>query len=170
MRREDCQLAEYQAWFQRECNQLVLKPGFTLVGPFLDAARDPAPPWSLDFAIVYDDSMYIRISENYRALSKNEGGGGCLQYFSYHYGPCTTERDEDGFPVFLEDCELRIDIDRWSKRHIHYAGENHVPEVRLPGLDFNKISPFDFIRAVEEYRATQMALHELLGFKVETAK
>jgi hypothetical protein len=171
LRRDNCQLTEYEAWFQGECNNLALESGFSVVGPFLDASGDPAsPPWQLDFAIIYPDGMYIRIVENYRELPKRDGGGGCLQYFSYHYGPCTKERDKYGFPEPLKDFELRIDLDPWSLRHIHYAGENHIPEVRLPGLDFNKINPFEFIRAVEEHRKGLKPMHEILGFKVEPAK
>jgi hypothetical protein len=114
--------------------------------------------------------MYIRIAENYRQLPRIDGGGGCLQYFSYHYGPCTDTRDDEGFPLFSERFELRIDIDRQYKRHIHYMKENHIPEARLPGLNFDSIDPFKFIRAVEEHRKTSVPLPDILGFKVVPAK
>lgn len=170
MRRDNCQLAEYEAWFEGECNNLTLEPGFTVVGPFTDATGHPgSPPWRSDFAIIYPDGMYIRVVENYRPLPKRYGGGGCLQYLSYHYGPCTNVRDSEGFPVFIAECELRVDIDRWD-RHIHYMNEDHIPAVRLPGLDFERIDPFEFIRAVEEHRKSSKPLHEILGFKVEPAK
>lgn len=65
---------------------------------------------------------------------------------------------------------LRIDIDQKSRRHAHYGGENHIPESRLSGLDFDKITPFDFIRAVEQHRLTLKPLPEILGFEVITAK
>jgi hypothetical protein len=48
--------------------------------------------------------------------------------------------------------------------------EGHIPEARLPGLDFDSIDPFEFIRAVEEHRKSQKPLHEILGFKVEPPK
>jgi hypothetical protein len=121
----------------------------------------------LEFAIIYTDGMYIRIYEHYRQLPKSAGGGGCLQYFSYHYGPHVNSFDRDGFPVFTKDVELRIDVDRWSRRHAHYQKEDHIPEARLPGLDFDAIDPFRFIRAVEDHRREMKPLHEILGFTVE---
>lgn len=136
----------------------------------MNAVNDPAPPWALAFAIIYDDWMYIRIWETYRELTKREGGGGRLQYFSYHYGRCDEERDEDGFPGRENDCVLRIDIDERSQRHAHYNGEDHIPEERLVGLDFETITPFEFIRAVEEHRETAKPIPEILGFEVKTAR
>ena len=72
--------------------------------------------------------------------------------------------------IRLRDIPRRIDIDLKSKRHAHFAGENHIPESRLLGLDFDKITPFDFIRAVEKHRQTQKPLPELLGFEVSATK
>jgi hypothetical protein len=169
--RNNCKLEDYEAWFLGECNKLAIKPGFTVVGPFTDALGEPdAPPWHSDFAIIYPSGMYVRVTEYYRSLSKREGGGGCLEYFSYHYGPCTSTRDSDGFPRLSKKRELRIDVDRRYKRHIHYQNEDHIPEFRVPGLDFKDIDPFKFIRAVEEHRKSLKPLHEILGFKVDPAK
>jgi hypothetical protein len=167
LRPDNCTLDDYQAWFQGECDTIVLRPGFSVVDPKVEAVDDPSPPWSVIFAIIYDDGMYVRIYEHYRELSKSDGGGGRLQYLSYHYGPCSEGRDDDGFPVMEDRCILRIDIDFRSKRHAHYDGEEHIPEERLLGLDFGTITPFDFIRAVEQYRATQKPLPEILGFEVK---
>jgi hypothetical protein len=121
----------------------------------------------LDFAILYNDGMYIRIAEYYRPLPKSAGGGGSLKYFSYHYGPSSDRLDSDGFPLFVRDVELRIDVDERNKRHAHYQKEDHIPEARLPGLNFDTIDPFQFISAVEEFRRGVKPLHEILGFKVE---
>lgn len=171
MRRDNCQLAEYEAWFERERNNLSLEPGFTIVVLPVSALGNPdSSPWRSDFAVIYRDQMYVRVSEYYRQLPECNGGGGCLQYFSYHYGPCTDDRDSKGFPIFSEKFELRIDIDRRCGRHIHYMKESHIPEARLPGLDFDSIDPFEFIRAVEEHRKSLKPLHEILGFKVEPPK
>lgn len=168
MRRDNCRFAEYKAWFQRECNDITLGSGFTVVGPILSPLPDEdLPPWGLEFAILYSDGMYIRTGEYYRQLPKSSGGGGSLRYFSYHYGPSSGAFDRDGFPVFTKEFELRIDVDERSKRHAHYQGEDHIPEARLPGLDFGNIDPFKFIRAVEEHRRTSKPLHEVIGFKVE---
>jgi hypothetical protein len=170
LRRENCQLAQYEAWFEDECNKLVVDPGLTIVGPITSALGNPdSPPWYSDLAIIYPGQMYIRVKERYRPLPKSAGGGGCLYAFSYHYGPCTDTRDHDGFPVFCDRFELRIDIDPRFKCHVHYQGEDHIPEARLPGLDFKKINPFQFIRAVEEHRRSSKPLHEILGFNVEPA-
>ena len=171
MRRDNCQLAEYEAWFEGECNKLALEPGLTVVGPFIDPLGNPdSAPWRSDLAVIYPGGMYIRVVDNYRQLPKSAGGGGCLEYFSYHYGPCTNARDSDGFPILSKRFELRIDIDRQYKRHIHYQKKNHIPEARLPGLNFDSIDPFKFICAVEEHRKSLKPLHEILGFKVELTK
>lgn len=171
MRRDNCQLAEYEAWFECECSKLTLDPGLTIAGPFTDALGEPdSPPWDSDFAIIYPNGMYIRIAEYYRQLPRRGGGGGCLESFSYHYGPCSTVRDSDGFPPLSKKFELRIDIDKLHGRHIHYMKEGHIPEARLIGLDFDDIDPFKFINAVEEHRKTSVPLHEILGFKVVPAK
>jgi hypothetical protein len=171
LRRDNCQLAEYEAWFEGECNKLALEPGLIIVGPFTDACSCPdSPPWDSDFAIIYPDGMYIRVGEYYRQLPKVDGGGGCRQSFKFHYGPCSDSRDSEGFPVFSEEFELRIDIDRLHGRHIHYEKVDHIPEARLPGLNFDSIDPFKFIRAVEEHRRTLKPLHKILGFMVVPAK
>ena len=170
MRPDNCTFDDYQAWFQGECDTIVLRPGFSVVDPHIEAVNDPAPPWTVIFAIIYDDGRYIRIYEHYRELSRKEGGGGRLKHLSYHYGPCGEERDEDGFPVMEDRCILRIDIDLKSQRHAHYEGEDHIPEQRLVGLDFDTITPFDFIRAVERHRTSQTPLPEILGFEVKPAE
>jgi len=168
LRRDNCRFSEYQAWFQGECDGITLESGFTHVGPILSPLPDgDLPPWGLEFAILYSDGMYIRIGEHYRQLPKSEGGGGALQYLSYHYGPYTNSFDRDGFPIFLNEFELRIDIDHPRQRHAHYQNEDHICEARLPGLNFENIDPFKFIRAVEECRRTLKPLHEILGFRVE---
>jgi hypothetical protein len=113
-----------------------------------------------------DGGMYASIYEHYRELPRAVGAGGRLQRFSYHYGPCSSERDEMGFPVRQDDCEIRIDISWKLERHAHYAGENHIHQNRLIGLDFDAITPFDFIKAVIAHRETKMPLHEILGFEV----
>ena len=141
-----------------------------MIQPIISAVNDPAPPWSIGFAIIYEDAMYIKITEHYRQLAKREGGGGRLQFMSYHYGACGDERDDDGFPYKEDQCALRIDIDKRSLRHAHWNGEDHIPEHRLMGLDFEAITPSVFIRAVEEHRATGRPLPEILGFEVRAAR
>jgi hypothetical protein len=159
-------LAEYEAWFQSGCDGIALESGFTLIQPVLTALGD-SPPWVLDFAIMYSDGMYIRIGETYRALPRRDGGGGRLHHFSYHYGRHMGGFKADGFPAFASECEIRIDIDPVNNRHIHYQMEDHIPEARLPGLDFDTIDPFKFILAIEEHRRALKPLHEIFGFTVE---
>lgn len=167
MRPDNCRLVEYKAWFERGCDGITLEPGFTLIGPDLIEMGD-SPPWSLDFAIMYTDGMYVRIGETYRALPRREGGGGRLQHCSYHYGRHSGGFKANGYPAFGNECEIRIDIDPIHQRHIHYRGEDHIPEARVSGLDFDSIDPFKFILAIEVYRKTTLKpLHEILGFTVE---
>jgi hypothetical protein len=91
LRPDNCTFDEYQAWFQDECNAIVLRPGFSVVDPKISAVNDPAPPWSLFFAIIFNDGMYIRIYEHYRELPKRDGGGG----------------GSNSFPTTM-DCVVRI--------------------------------------------------------------
>jgi hypothetical protein len=170
LRPDNCTFDEYQVWFQRECNAIPLKPGCSAIGPQYTAVNDPDPPWTIILAILYSDGMYVRIYEHYRELSQGEGGGGRLQWLSYHYGRCSDERDDDGFPNKEDDCTLRIDIDHRNKEHAHYDGENHIPAHRLVGLDFETITPFDFIGAVERHRTTHRPLPEILEFEVRPAE
>jgi hypothetical protein len=170
LRPDNCNLDEYEAWFQSDCKKVALEPGFTIVWPGISAGRDPLPPWRVDLGIIYLDQMYIRIVENYRELSRGEGGRGRLDAFSYHYGPCSDERDDEGFPPAIDDCVIRIDIDVVSNRHIHYQGEDHIPEHRILGLNFDQVCPSMFISAVEQYRQTSKPLHEILKFRVVPAK
>jgi hypothetical protein len=166
LRPDNCRLPEYEAWFQSGCDGITLESGFTLIQPVITSLGD-LPPWVLDFAIMYSDGMYIRIGETYRALPMGQGGGGRLQHLSYHYGRHKGGFKADGFPAHSSECEIRIDIDPVFDRHIHYQGENHILEARLPGLDFNTVDPFKFISAVEERRRTGKPLHEIFGFTVE---
>jgi len=163
-----CLFDDYEAWFESEEELLSLEPGFDVKGPNLLCLGKPGTaPWQLDWAIIFNDGKYLRVTVNYCQLKKNFKGQGKRQYFSFHYGDCSSDRDEDGFPEFLPQADLRIDIDEVSQKHIHYDSEDHVSEVRVKGLDFDAISPFGFIRAVLEHRKTRKALHEILGFTVE---
>jgi hypothetical protein len=171
LRPDNCQLYEYEAWYESEFEKLNLAPGFMHIGPFVNALGAPdSPPWDSDFAIIYPDGMYVRVLEYYRPLPRLKGGGGCLERFSYHYGPTSKGRDEDGFPLFSSEFDLRIDLHPVYKLHAHYMKEDHIPEARLSGLDSNKLDPFVFVAAVETRRRTQRPLPEILGFKVEPSK
>lgn len=173
MRPNNCKLEEYEAWFDEQCTQLVIESGSILVGPFVEALGEPdSAPWTSDLAIIYEDSKYLRITEDYRQLPKNfKGGGhGAFADFAYHYGPCTAKRDSDGFPKFSKRVDLRIDRDNRFKNHIHYMKEDHIPEARLPGLDFATVDPFAFIKAVESHRKNGKPLHIIMGFTVEPSK
>lgn len=169
MRPDYCSLADYEAWFEGECNKLALDPGFEVVGPFTEASGEPGvAPWFSDLAIIYPDSMYVRVTEEYCRAAKRDGGGGRLIHFSYHYGPASKRRDSFGFPQFIDDCDLRIDIALRGGRHIHFRGEDHIPEERIKGLNFASIEPFEFIRAVHQHRSTKdSTMDQILRFTVE---
>jgi hypothetical protein len=171
LRRDNCQFSDYEAWLRSESKKIVTGPGVAVVGGVNPLGEPDSAPWHLDVAIIFQDSRYIRVFEYYRPLPKASGGGGCLDAFSYHYGPCTATRDADGFPKYLSRFDLRIDRDKKDKNHAHYMKENHIPEARLPGLDFDQIDPFKFIQAVLEHREyPAKPLHETLGFKVAPKK
>ena len=175
MRRENCQFSAYEAWLRSESNKIAAEPGETVVGGVNPLGNPDAPPWFVDIAIIFQGNMYIRVQEYYRPLPKASGGGGCLETFTYHYGPCTNTRDADGFPKYSARYELRIDrhtLDGQPRiNHAHYMKEDHIPESRLLGLDFSQMDPFKFIKAVQEHRQSPAKpLHEILGFKVVPTK
>lgn len=172
MRPDRCTFDQYEEWLKREFAHITPPVGSSVVHSPIEAVNDPLPPWTFRFALIYPDQYYVQIFEHYRCLSKGEGGGGQLQILSYHYGPCGPERDEDGFPTKEDDCVLRIDINpnQPVPRHAHYDGHDHIPEERLPRLDFNSLTPSAFIRAVETHRETSRPMHKILGFEVQAAK
>lgn len=175
LQRNSCQFSDYEAWLRSESKKIATEPGAIVVGGVNPLGEPDSPPWYLDIAIIFRDNMYIRVAEYYRPLPKAIGGGGCLDTFSYHYGPCTSTRDADGFPKYSARYDLRIDrhkIDNQPRvNHAHYMRENHIPESRLSGLDFSQIDPFKFIQAVREHRQfSTKPLHEILGFKVVPKK
>lgn len=175
LRRNNCQFSGYEAWLRSESQKIATEPGATVVGGVNPLGDPESPPWDLDLAIIFQGNMYIRVQEYYRPLPKASGGGGCLETFTYHYGPCTKTRDADGFPRYSAKCVLRIDrhtLDNQRRvNHAHYMNEDHIPERRLPGLDFDQIDPFRFIQAVQEHRKSpDKPLHEILGFEVDPTK
>jgi hypothetical protein len=52
--------------------------------------------------------------------------------------------------------------------HIHFAGEDHVPQSRVKGLVIVELDVFRFVEAVISHRTTSQPIDNCLGFKLET--
>lgn len=161
---------EYVAWFQAELVKVPDDPDVSCIGPILRPTSSQGPvPWKLDWALLFQDGNYLRITENYRPLPRTRGfPRGERDHFSFHFGKDPGPRDARGFPRrVLNDpgTILRIDLDRRGP-HIHFAGDNHIPQSRVEGMIIESFDLFVFLAAVQNHYKTGKGLDEILGFKV----
>jgi hypothetical protein len=161
---------QFVKWFTAEYDKCDLEEGATECGPYLGPTADPGmPPWKAEWFILYPDSHYIRATENYYAKPRADGGGGYRKHFSFHYGP-TPPLDANGTPQWRLDnaCDLRIDCDRRGP-HLHYGGQDHIPQSRIGGMQISDQGMFDFVRKIQEQRNSHASAEETFGFRVEAA-
>jgi len=161
---------EFVEWFTAGYKHCVLEEGATECGPFLAPTADPGmPPWKAEWFVIFCDGNYIRATENYYAKARAQGGGGYRQHFSFHYGP-TPPFSANGIPEWrLEKTyHLRIDCDRRGP-HLHYKGEDHIPQSRIVGMKIIDQGIFDFVCKIQEQRKAKVSVEDSLGFRVETA-
>jgi hypothetical protein len=106
--------------------------------------------------------------ENWYRRGSNLGGGGYRNAFSFHYGPANPSKDSEGIPLHSEahPAIIRIDQDDRIGPHIHYGGEDHIPQARVRNLRISDVDPFQFIRAVVEHRQSGERFDKILGFMV----
>jgi hypothetical protein len=160
---------QYRTRFIQRHNALRLTAGATECGPFLRATRWPTlPPWKLFWCILYTDRKYIRLVEYFDVDSVRGNAHGTRVQFGFHYGPTSSGRDRHGCPRPIPDTEIRIDLstDQYGA-HIHYQGEDHIPQSRIDGLNISSLEPFGFIERVEDHRSTGNPLHDCFGFTVK---
>jgi hypothetical protein len=148
-----------------------LAAGGNRKGPFYNPpAKGTKAPWRVEWLIFFSDNKYIRICENYNAAPKAQGGEGVRAHLSYHYGDVPQRRTPQGLPLWGldEPTDLRMDLDSDRGPHLHYAGENHIPQTRVDGLDISRFDLFTFVAGIFEHRANGKPLNEVFGFKIRT--
>lgn len=60
---------------------------------------------------------------------------------------------------------FRVDCDRHGP-HLHFAGEDHIPQARVMNLRVSDVEPFGFARAVLKHRSTKNGFDKVLNFRV----
>jgi hypothetical protein len=161
--------SEYDRWFSEEVNRISLEPSCKQVGPFVTPTASPnKPPWQTEWTVLFGDDSYFRVVENWYRRKATLGGTGYREAFSFHYGPTNPDADADGVPLRSPQYPaiIRIDQDDLNGPHLHYNGEDHIPQARVSNLRITDAELFNFIRAVQANRTSGKRFDEILGFKV----
>jgi hypothetical protein len=167
----EMKFSEYASWFHAEHAMVIqkLEPRCTEIGPFLTPTVVPdKPPWKAEWAVVFEDEHFFRVTENwFRRGIIASGGSGYREHFSFHYGLANPVRGSDGLPVRSNayPAIFRIDRDRHGP-HLHFGGDDHIPQTRVQNLRISNVEPFDFVRAVLRHRSTREDFDQILKFKV----
>jgi len=160
---------EYEQWLQIEHSKLILEPLCIEIGPLVAPTTSPAyqPPWNMDWAVIFQDGMFFVVRERWYPRKSIFGGGGYRKMFSFHYGAAAPGRDRDGIPARDKAYQtiIRVDID-WTGPHIHYLGEDHIPQPRVRDFSISDADPFRFATAVLQNRASGTDFAALMGFTV----
>jgi hypothetical protein len=125
----------------------------------------------MDWAIRFPDNFYAYVYERWwpaSAFVPGHSRAARREHFSFHYGPTNPkltangipERDKSKYPAII-----RIDCDK-NGPHLHFHGEGHIPQARVPGLKILDSDPFIFMQAVIEYRNSGNDFDTILHFKV----
>lgn len=159
-------LSEYAAWFNSEHSKIALERGAQEIGPLLRPTNPAGTvPWQLIWAVLFSDGLHVKITENH--CPTRCAGVGVRNHFAFHYGQTSASLDPRGLPIKAKGLTtiLRVDCDRKGP-HIHYGGQDHIPQARVRGLDIVNLGLFDFVDAVMVNRRTGRLLDEILNFTV----
>ena len=164
---------DYSRWLSAEHSKAMLELHYDDVqaGPYLDCTIIPnKPPWQLNWAVKFSDGKFLRITENWfrrRIHGSVAGVFGAREHFSFHYGPANPLCDADGLPIrsVAFPAIFRIDCDRHGP-HLHYLGQDHIPQSRVKNFRILETDPFHFFRAVLSHRATGDGFDSIFGFQV----
>jgi hypothetical protein len=146
--------------------------GFHEIGPTHNPTKLPSsPPWNMDWAVIFSGGKYAYLKERWfpeTLTAPRSANLGYRKHFSFHYGPANPATDPRGIP--LPDPVnfppiIRIDKDRWPP-HVHFHGEDHIPQTRIQGFAITDAGPFEFMKAVIEHRATGVDFDTIMKFKV----
>jgi hypothetical protein len=118
--------------------------------------------------VCFPDGKHIKIKESWWPRPIRHGGRGYRKHFAFHYGELNPLSDVDGFP--LPDNGkfppiIRIDDDAYGP-HLHYNGEDHIPQSRVKGLYISSTDIFEFVRAVQRHRETGETFDTIMKFTV----
>lgn len=140
-------------------------------GPFTQGTIDPArAPWMLRWWLLFKDNLHIRTTELFeRTGNRNIPDEAKRAQFSFHYGPTPVRRDKNGWPRMDRDSPtiIRIDLAPDYADHIHYAGEDHVPQSRVKGMTILDLDPFQFVEGILRHRRSGESIDKCFGFTVE---
>jgi hypothetical protein len=164
---------QYAMWLRQEHSKAVLElePHCVEAGPYLQCTIAPnKPPWQLLWVVKFADGNFLQITENWfrrRGRAIGPGGVGYREHFSFHYGPANPLCDADGVPLRSKayPAIFRIDCDRFGP-HLHFMGEDHVPQDRVKNFRISDAEPFEFFRSVLTHRATGKGFDSILQFQV----
>ena len=152
---------DYVAWLKEQRAQIVFESGVVEVGPRHNPTRPPgAPPWNMDWWIKFPDGMHAYLYERWFPMSSLSRGAtvGRRSAFSFHYGTAGNKIRPNGWPAREKSGHpaiLRIDLDPKGP-HLHFHGEEpHIMQNKVEGMHIEKTDPFNFVRAVLEYRKHQ---------------
>jgi hypothetical protein len=161
---------EYDHWFLEQAEGFIWDASCEHIGPYVTPTVTPdRPPWKAEWTVLFGDGFYFRVVENWYRRSANLGGRGVRKAFSFHYGPTNPVRDDEGTPLYSDDYQaiIRIDLDTDGRSaHLHYDGDDHIPQMRVQNLRISEVDPFRFIRAVVEHRSNHQSFDKIMGFTV----
>jgi hypothetical protein len=108
------------------------------------------------------------IAEHWYKRKSGLGGAGYRNGFSFHYGPANPQVDDEGVPLRSNSYPaiIRIDQDDRIGPHLHFHGENHIPQERVQSLRISDVDMFDFIQAVLTHRKNGESFDKIMKFKV----
>jgi hypothetical protein len=161
-------LTQYEARVQRSIAALALDVQIKQVGPILTpTARPNQAPWAFDWALLFDDRLHIAIRERFVPTPKRFGPHGVRHMFTFHYGETPELFDPEGLPIRdnAKETKLRIDLDRWGP-HIHFQGQDHIPQSKVEGLDIKDADMFRFVSSVLQHRGSTEPLDSTFGFRL----
>ena len=164
---------DYSRWLGLEHSKAVLELQHddVQVGPYLDCTVVPnKPPWQLKWTVKFSDGKFLRVTENwFRRRTHGSIGGvfGTREHFSFPNGRANPICDADGHPERSNafPAIFRIDCDRHGP-HLHFMGEDHIPQNRVSNFRIQDADPFQFFRAVLSHRASGEGFDTILGFQV----
>lgn len=142
-------------------------------GPLIRATDKRYPneaPWRIDWAVIYPNGKYFRVKESFRRYG-SPSGSGRREHLSFHYGKPHPEFDALGYPKSRPAdnppvADLRIDIDKDLKPHIHVKSIEHIYQDRVVGYDIENADMIVFLEAVIQHRKNGVPLTELLKIEV----
>jgi len=164
---------DYSRWLSQEHSKAILdlQPADVEVGPYFDCTVLPnKPPWQLNWAIKFPDGKFLRVTENWfrrKVPGSIAAVVGSREHFSFHYGLANPLCDADGLPIRSGafPAIFRIDCDKHGP-HLHFMGEDHIPQSRVKNFRILDSDPFQFFRAVLSHRAIGDGFDSILGFQV----